>query len=86
MNDEELFTGENICDISVNKLYVLKNSRNEKYIFDAVELEYFIRNSFDMLVVLPVPLTLGSVNPPFQNIGKVENNFLNHICLLCQLN
>ena len=38
-----------------------------------LSLEYFIRNSFDMLVVLPVPLTLGSVNPPFQNIGKVEN-------------
>ena len=47
MNDEELFTGENICDISVNKLYVLKNSRNEKYIFDAVELEYFIRKCID---------------------------------------
>ena len=47
MNDEELFTGENICDISVNKLYVLKNSRNEKYIFDAVELEYFIRKCIE---------------------------------------
>ena len=43
MNDEEVFTGENICDISVNRLYVLKNGRNEKYVFDAVELEYFIR-------------------------------------------
>ena len=47
MNYEELFTGENICDISVNKLYVLKNSRNEKYIFDAVELEYFIRKCIE---------------------------------------
>jgi hypothetical protein len=52
MNSEELFTGENICDIPVNRLYVLNNSKDakdtkdtkcEKYIFDAIELEYFVR-------------------------------------------
>ena len=47
MNGEELFTGENICEISVNRLYVLKNERNEKYIFDAIELEYFIRKCIE---------------------------------------
>ena len=47
MNSEELFTGENICEISVNRLYVLKNERNEKYIFDAIELEYFIRKCLE---------------------------------------
>jgi hypothetical protein len=49
MNSEELFTGENICDIPVNRLYVLNNSKDTKdskdarYIFDAIELEYFVR-------------------------------------------
>jgi hypothetical protein len=43
MNFEELFTGENIDDIPRERLFILKNSREEKYIFDAIELEYFIR-------------------------------------------
>jgi len=49
MNSEELFTGENICDIPVKRLYVLNNSKDTKdskdarYIFDAIELEYFVR-------------------------------------------
>ena len=43
MNNEELFTGENICDIPYERLFILKNCRGEKYIFDAIELEYFIR-------------------------------------------
>jgi hypothetical protein len=57
MNSEELFTGENICDIPPNRLYVLcnksnnsdcnikseKSEKSEKYIFEAVELEYFVR-------------------------------------------
>jgi hypothetical protein len=43
MNNEELFTGENICEIPNDRLFILKNSRGEKYIFDAIELEYFIR-------------------------------------------
>jgi hypothetical protein len=47
MNSEELFTGENICEIPINRLYVLKNERNEKYIFDAIELEYFIRKCLE---------------------------------------
>lgn len=47
MNDEELFTGENICDIASERLFILKNSRKEKYIFDAIELEYFIRTCLE---------------------------------------
>jgi hypothetical protein len=43
MNCEELFTGETIDDIPRERLFILKNSREEKYIFDAIELEYFIR-------------------------------------------
>lgn len=57
MNSEELFTGENICDISPKRLYIIcsnnknnktlerseRSERSEKYIFDAVELEYFVR-------------------------------------------
>lgn len=43
MNDEDLFTFTNIKDISIDRLFILKNCRNEKYVFDAVELEYFVR-------------------------------------------
>ena len=57
MNSEELFTGENICDIPPKRLYIISSNnkndktlerterteRTEKYIFDAVELEYFVR-------------------------------------------
>jgi len=58
MNSEELFTGENICDIPPKRLYILCNNKNKdsersessksserigKYVFDAVELEYFVR-------------------------------------------
>jgi hypothetical protein len=46
-NTEELFTGDNICDISRERLFILKNSRGEKYIFDAIELEYFIRTCIE---------------------------------------
>ncbi len=38
-----------------------------------ITFDYFVRNASDMLIVLPIPQTLGNVNPPFQNIGKVEN-------------
>jgi len=47
MNSEELFTGDNICEIAPERLFILKNSRGEKYIFDAIELEYFIRTCIE---------------------------------------
>ena len=47
MNSEELFTGDNICEIIPERLFILKNSRGEKYIFDAIELEYFIRTCIE---------------------------------------
>ena len=49
INTDELFTGENICDIPPKRLYILCNNNSEssersgKYVFDAVELEYFVR-------------------------------------------
>ena len=55
INTDELFTGENICDIPPKRLYILCNKNNKntygeekrersgKYVFDAVELEYFVR-------------------------------------------
>jgi hypothetical protein len=54
INTDELFTGENICDIPPKRLYILcnnnkntygeeKRERSGKYVFDAVELEYFVR-------------------------------------------
>jgi hypothetical protein len=47
MNTEDLFTGDNISDISHDRLFVLKNNRGEKYIFDAIEFEYFIRTCIE---------------------------------------
>ena len=34
--------------------------------------EYYLRNTDDILLRLPIPLTVG-LNPPFQNAGKVKN-------------
>ncbi len=34
--------------------------------------EYYVRNTFDILLELPIPSTIG-LNPPFQNAGKVRN-------------
>jgi len=35
--------------------------------------DYFIRNTENMLITLPIPITLGDLNPPYQNIGKIQN-------------
>ena len=34
--------------------------------------EYFIRNTYDILLRLPIPTTIG-LNAPFQNAGEVQN-------------
>tara|TARA_R110000868_G_scaffold1647_4_gene13285 strand:+ start:2958 stop:6299 length:3342 start_codon:yes stop_codon:yes gene_type:complete len=34
--------------------------------------EYYVRNTNEILLSLPIPSTVG-LNPPFQNAGKVEN-------------
>jgi TonB-linked SusC/RagA family outer membrane protein len=42
--------------------------RNFELTFD-----YFIKNTRDILVQIPIPLTMGNLTPPYQNVGKVKN-------------
>ncbi|MGQ8338809.1 TonB-dependent receptor [Sunxiuqinia sp. A32] len=35
--------------------------------------EYFIRKTKNMLLKLPIPLTLGNLGAPFQNAGEIQN-------------
>ena len=35
--------------------------------------DYFIKDTEDMLIKLPIPITLGALNEPYQNIGKIQN-------------
>lgn len=37
-----------------------------------VSAEYYIRNTSDILLAVPIPMTIG-LNAPFQNAGKVRN-------------
>ena len=39
-------------------------------------VEYYIKNTTDMLLDVPVPGQTGIVNPPFQNTGEMENSGL----------
>lgn len=35
--------------------------------------DYFVKNTSDILLELPINLSLGNLSPPFQNAGEVEN-------------
>ena len=89
MNTEDLFTGENICDIPPKRLYILCNNKNnknadsdersvksEKYIFDAVELEYFVRKCRE-----------NKQNPynPY-NRDKLDEDFLENLSIFIKYN
>jgi TonB-linked SusC/RagA family outer membrane protein len=38
-----------------------------------IESDYFVKNTSDIIVQLPIPLTMGGLNPPFENVGKMSN-------------
>ena len=83
MNSEELFTGENICDIPHNRLYILCNNKNtecceriEKYVFDAVELEYFVRKCREN--------KQDPYNP--YNRDKLDDDFLENLYMFIKYN
>jgi TonB-linked SusC/RagA family outer membrane protein len=38
-----------------------------------IEADYFNKVTSDILVALPLPQTMGGLNPPTENIGEVEN-------------
>ncbi len=35
--------------------------------------DYFWKNTDDILMQIPIPITMGAFSPPFQNVGKVKN-------------
>jgi hypothetical protein len=79
MNSEELFTGENICDIPPKRLYILCNNnseRSEKYVFDAVELEYFVRKCREN--------KQDPYNP--YNRDKLDEDFLENLYIFIKYN
>lgn len=39
----------------------------------SIESDYFVKNTSDIIVQLPIPLTMGGLNPPFENVGKMSN-------------
>lgn len=39
-----------------------------------ITYDYFNKQTYDMLVTLPIPITLGALSAPYQNIGSVANN------------
>lgn len=38
-----------------------------------VTIDYFVKNTENMLIKLPIPITLGNLSAPYQNIGKIQN-------------
>lgn len=38
-----------------------------------VEADYFIRKTTDIIVQLPIPLVLGGLTAPYENVGEMEN-------------
>lgn len=39
-----------------------------------VQADYFVKNTSDIIVQLPIPQILGGVAAPFENVGKMKNN------------
>ncbi|MFD1816855.1 TonB-linked outer membrane protein, SusC/RagA family [Pseudarcicella hirudinis] len=37
-------------------------------------LDYFQKKTDDILMQIPIPITMGDLTPPFQNVGKVKNS------------
>jgi TonB-linked SusC/RagA family outer membrane protein len=40
----------------------------------SVETDYFRKSTDDIIVQLPIPLVLGGVSSPYENVGKMVNN------------
>jgi TonB-linked SusC/RagA family outer membrane protein len=44
---------------------------NNKITFEA---DYFQKKTTDIIVQLPIPLIMGNITPPFENVGEMVNN------------
>lgn len=38
-----------------------------------IEADYFVKNTSDILVQLPIPTVLGGLSAPYENVGKMKN-------------
>jgi TonB-linked SusC/RagA family outer membrane protein len=38
-----------------------------------IEADYFYKKTSDIIVQLPIPLILGSISPPYENVGEMVN-------------
>lgn len=38
-----------------------------------VTVDYFYKKTEDILIQIPIPITMGNLTPPYQNVGEVEN-------------
>jgi len=39
-----------------------------------IEADYFSKKTTDIIVQLPIPLLMGNLTPPFENVGEMMNN------------
>ena len=39
-----------------------------------VTMDYFKKNTTDILMQVPIPITMGNLTPPYSNVGAVENS------------
>lgn len=40
----------------------------------SVEADYFMKKTTDIIVQLPIPLIMGGLTAPFENVGEIKNN------------
>ncbi|WP_423130438.1 TonB-dependent receptor [Gaoshiqia sp. Z1-71] len=41
-----------------------------------ITLDYFSKKTNDILIQVPIPITMGNLTPPYQNVGEVKNRGL----------
>ena len=76
--NEALATGGSLIDLNNESISwessEMLNVGIDLTLFDKLSLtaEYYVKNTHDILLKLPLAYTLG-LNPPFQNAGSVEN-------------
>ncbi len=39
-----------------------------------ITVDYFSNMTYDILLQIPIPITMGNLTPPYQNVGKVKNS------------
>ena len=69
LNDDDVFTSVNVCDIPQRKLFTIKDAKGI-YGFDIVEFEYFVRKCLDDNVIPYNPYTREKIDD--ENIWRLN--------------